>query len=133
MCFLVSKIVLFLFATKRVKCGHLLTTMNLCIYKSSFIFLLYVFAFSFTLFLFIIFSIIFLLFIWNFHIMHPTHTHFPVLPGPTHTQMSPIWVACIVMGHGQTPSGQPLKENVHFVLILIELTLRLELTFYLGQ
>lgn len=33
---------------------------------------------------FLIFNIIFLLIIWVFHVTHPDHTHFPVLPGALH-------------------------------------------------
>jgi hypothetical protein len=73
------------------------------------------------------FPIVFLLIIWEFHITNPDHIHFPVFPG-----LSPplvalpkrslrrkkyesnclfVWLPISSMEHGQTPSGQPLKEN----------------------
>jgi hypothetical protein len=63
-----------------------------------------------------------LLIIWEFHIMHPDHTHSqssqvhpPHLCDPPQKKKEEKWPLCVAyilsMEHGQIPKGQPLKEN----------------------
>ena len=59
-------------------------------------------------------NIIFLLIIWEFHILHSDHTHFAVLPGVPvclHSTKSPICVAYIL-----TQWSCPLQQNESFPL-----------------
>lgn len=67
-------------------------------------------------------NIIFLLSLWEFHIMHPGHIHFPVLPGssPTLVTCPPnkrrgkkiqIVSSIYSLEHDQIPCVQALKEN----------------------
>lgn len=73
---------------------------------------------------FLLFNIIFVSFLWEFHIMHPDHTHLPVLSAPPtivtrspnnrkkkKPKYKPIRIICILTGHGQTLRGLPLKQS----------------------
>ena len=77
-------------------------------------------------------NILFLLIRWEFHIIFPYHTHFPVLQGLSSTLLTPspeeeggggrrgggekkkviqFVLPIYSLEHGQAPSGQPLKES----------------------
>jgi hypothetical protein len=59
-------------------------------------------------------NIIFLLIIWKFHIVHPEHTHFPVLPGLPHI---PSWLP----SREKEERKRKKKSQVHFVMPIYSL------------